>query len=75
MNTITLTNNFHGTSARTRAHADRETLLTARTVRRLSRALCGIPCCTCGGAVGERGPQPVQVRAMPAGEVMLRPVE
>jgi hypothetical protein len=52
MRTITLTNDFHGTSARVRVEGS---TLTHRQALRARRKLCGIPTCTCGGYAGERG--------------------
>jgi hypothetical protein len=54
MKTITLRNEFHNTSARVRANETGETLLSASTVRRVRRALCGMTDCTCGGVLRQR---------------------
>lgn len=53
--TITLTNNFHETSVRLRMGDDGR--LSPSQVRRAARVLCGISTCTCGGDLGQRGPQ------------------
>jgi len=52
---ITLTNNFHGTSANIRAAIGDE--LTASQIKRAKRELCGIHGCTCSGPAGARGKQ------------------
>ena len=63
METITLTNEFHGTKVRLRpgpgvpGSSYQIATLSPSQVRRARRELCGIPDCTCGGAAGERGPQ------------------
>lgn len=58
--TITLHNDFHGTTARVRPvpitdgrHAGRH-YVSRRVARRLRSALCGAADCTCGNAFGER---------------------
>ena len=57
---ITLRNDFHNTEVRLRAkRGDR---LTPSQIRRAWETLCGIPGCTCGGPLGERGPQEVVVQ-------------
>lgn len=64
----TITNNFHGTQYRTRmspaeirrimdTNPDNRDTADRRFVRRCRRALCGMTDCTCGGELGERGPQ------------------
>ena len=55
MTTITLSNNFHNSTARVRV-PDSGTLSVSQ-VRRVRRELCGIATCTCGGNLSERGPQ------------------
>ena len=50
---VTIRNDFHNTSAR--VNPDRP--LSAATVSRVRRELCGMADCSCGGQVGERGPQ------------------
>jgi hypothetical protein len=52
---LTLVNNFHNTE--TTIHVPESGKLTATQVRRARRALCGVHGCTCGGELGERGPQ------------------
>jgi len=54
--TVTFTNNFHNSSVNLRLDED-YWVLTARQVRRAREALCGLRDCTCGGMLGERGPQ------------------
>ena len=56
MTIITLTNNFHGTTATVRPIPERQGVgyISRRTVLRLRRALCGISGCMCGGQFGER---------------------
>lgn len=53
-NTITLTNDFHGTSVNLRVKGS---TLSIHQIRRARRALCGVENCTCGGVAGERGGQ------------------
>lgn len=52
-------NNFHNSEVTLRASAGQE--LTLAQVLRARRTLCGIEGCTCGGTLGERGPQEVEV--------------
>ena len=58
---VTLTNDFHNTSAVVRpvAIADGrfagKHMITRKTAMRLRNALCGSAGCTCGGNFGERG--------------------
>jgi hypothetical protein len=52
---LRLVNNFHNTE--TTIHVPESGKLTATQVRRARRALCGVTGCTCGGELGERGPQ------------------
>jgi len=53
---VTLSNDFHRTSVRVRV--DKFPYhLTPSQVRRIRRALCGMPDCTCSGWLGVRGPQ------------------
>jgi hypothetical protein len=59
---LTLTNDFHNTSANLRAtvlwhgmHC--EVSLTAHQMKRAARKLCGVTGCTCGGPAGIRGRQ------------------
>jgi hypothetical protein len=68
--TFTLTNSFHGSTARVRVPADAVTedasdyrpLLRVRIshaqYRRADKALCGIEGCTCGGIARDRDCQP-----------------
>lgn len=48
----TIKNSFHGTEARTRGGR-----LSESQERRIWNKLCGAKGCTCGGLIGERGPQ------------------
>jgi len=77
MKTITLRNSFHNTTARVRIYPDTQTLLTASTVRRLRRELCGMSDCRCGGALGQRGHQDgiEQIAGMATGEALIIPAE
>ncbi len=52
---ITIKNNFHNSEISLRANVGDE--LTARQIERSKRELCGMDGCTCGGPVGNRGPQ------------------
>ena len=58
----TLRNDFHNSEVTIRAERGQE--LTLSQVLRARRALCGITGCTCGGNLGERGPQAVEVEAI-----------
>ena len=51
---ITLTNNFHHTTYTLRANYGEA--LSPSQIRRARKALCGVQGCTCGGNLGERGP-------------------
>jgi hypothetical protein len=50
--TITLNNDFHGTSVNLRANGDR---LSAGQVAKARRTLCGVAGCRCSGKTGMRG--------------------
>ncbi len=53
---ITIRNDFHHTETAVQVRcSDRR--LSAAQVRRIRQALCGVPGCTCGGLLGECGPQ------------------
>jgi hypothetical protein len=64
---ITMTNNYHGTSVRLRVKPWGR--LSLGQVARARRELCGVEGCTCGGSLGERGPQPggLEVQDLPDG--------
>lgn len=47
-----LTNNFHNTEATIIVRKDGT--ISARTLRRAYKTLCGIEGCTCGNEIGER---------------------
>ena len=53
---ITLKNNFHDTQATV---ISRDGIISASSLKRASRKLCGMDDCTCGGL---RGPQDVELR-------------
>jgi len=61
MKTITLTNDFHNTSASVQPVAITEGRfaglykISRKTALRLRSELCGVSGCTCGGNFGERG--------------------
>jgi hypothetical protein len=61
MKTITLTNDFHNSSAAVRPVAITEGRfagmhkISRKTALRLRSELCGVSGCTCGGNFGERG--------------------
>lgn len=57
---ITILNDFHNSEYTLRVPA-LPARLSAGQVRRCRRALCCIPGCTCGGNLGERGSQEVEV--------------
>jgi hypothetical protein len=54
--TMELRNDFHRSSVCLRVPADG--ILSREQVARARRVLCGVAGCTCGGNLGERGPQP-----------------
>ena len=73
--TITFTNDFHNTSINLHIYND-YWVLSARQARRAREELCGLSDCTCGGELGERGPQwfngrRVEVVSSSDGEVEL----
>ena len=53
MTKLTVRNTYHNTEAHVHAKAGR---LSGPQADRCRRKLCGIPTCTCGGYLGERGP-------------------
>lgn len=59
MTKITLTNDFHNTAAvvipQPYGKDGRRHFISHKTALRLSRELCGIDGCRCGGTFGERG--------------------
>lgn len=69
----TLRNDFHGSEVTLRAGAGQE--LSLSQILRARRTLCGITGCTCGGNLGERGPQDVKVETIGhdgAGRIRIR---
>lgn len=66
---ITITNDFHNTEARVRGLE-----LSPATVRRVRRELCGISDCTCGGVLGQRGRQEVEIEPNEDGSVTLHEI-
>ena len=52
---IIVRNDFHDSSVTLKATIGDE--LSPSQIRRSQRELCGIANCTCGGPLGERGPQ------------------
>ncbi len=66
MDKITIRNDFHGSETRA---VPNEGYLSPRQVRRIRRDLCGIPECTCGGVLSERGPQDFEIEALSDGGV------
>ena len=75
MKTVTITNDYHNSRANVRVNASGETMLTRSTVLRVRRKLCGISGCMCGGVLGQRGNQTVEISAMADGEAMIRPLD
>jgi hypothetical protein len=65
MNTITLTNDFHGTRVALRVNGDS---LTASQIRRAKKTLCGVAGCCCSGALGTRGTQTAHVELVGWGD-------
>lgn len=63
MKTVTLTNDFHNTSARVRVSTKTSpghgviADLTVDQTKRVNRKLCGMSGCTCSGRLGTRGKQ------------------
>ncbi len=57
---ITIRNDFHNRKVTLRTYVNAR--LTLRQIRRARRELCGSPDCTCGGVLGERGPQDVRIQ-------------
>ena len=53
--TFTIRNDFHNSSTTARVGDSGE--LRPWQIKRIRKALCGISGCTCGGNLGERGPQ------------------
>jgi len=73
-----ITNDFHGTQTTIRATPGRP--LTAGQVIRARRALRPVSGCSCGGNLGERGPQSVRIEiigalACGAPEIVITPHE
>ena len=60
-------NDFHGSRAWVRLGT-----LSRRTVRRVRNELCGIGSCCCGGNLGERGRQLVEIVPNSDGTVLVR---
>lgn len=54
---IKLYNDYHRTAYALRKGGE----LSPATVRRVRNALCGMSDCTCGGVLGERGPQDARI--------------
>ena len=68
----TLTNTFHGTEVTlVDRHATGVMTLTNAQIRRARQTLCGIAGCTCGGSLGERGPQSVDIDEQGDGNIQL----
>lgn len=66
---ITLKNDFHNSSISIRAELGQ--WLSKSQIARARKALCGITGCTCGGNLGERGKQSVQVDAEASDRIRL----
>ena len=66
----TLTNDFHNSSARVLVGLG-NTELSESQIRRIRSKLCGISGCTCGGVLGQRGPQPLAIREYAPGKVVV----
>ncbi|MFQ5807485.1 MAG: hypothetical protein ACE5I3_13640 [Phycisphaerae bacterium] len=69
---ITITNDFHDTRVRVRAHHG--VPLTPSEVYHVRRALCNVTHCVCGGALNERGPQEVEISTPRFDEIVLWPL-
>ena len=59
MSAVTLTNDFHYTQVTLRLELGRP--LSSHQIRRSRESLCGVDDCTCGGDLGQRGWQGLQV--------------
>ena len=70
MKTITIKNNFHGTEYGLKV-SDYGVPLSPGQIRRCRKALCGIKNCICGGVVGERGPQEIEITYYGTYEICL----
>jgi hypothetical protein len=70
MATITLRNDFHDSQATVRVGEDG--YLSPSQIRRVRKSLCGIEGCCCGGMLGERGQQDVEIIAVDEMTVAVR---
>jgi len=57
---IEIRNDFHNVAARVRIRRLPARLSPAQ-IARVRRILCGVSGCTCGGALGERGRQDIEI--------------
>ena len=64
----TLTNDFHNTTITLRTRTGR---LSKRQIDRSRAELCGVEGCTCGGWLGEYGPQTIRILMTPSGGLRL----
>ena len=69
MKSVRLENDFHNTSTLVRLSDTHE--LSESQIARARRNLCGMEDCSCGGVLGERGPQSVAVYENHAGRIWL----
>lgn len=63
---VKLTNDFHNTSVTLHLKGSAEDMrcgmyLSDHQIKRARKTLCGVKGCTCGGKVGERGKQNIDV--------------
>jgi len=61
MKIVTLANDFHNVVTTLRPKNGR---LSARQVKKVRKALCGIAGCCCGDALGRRGPQENEIEVL-----------
>jgi len=67
---VKLYNDFHNTEVTLRV-SDLPVTLSSNQIRRARKELCGVDGCTCGGPLGERGPQDVVVDAFSSNRIIL----
>ena len=70
---ITITNNLHNTEVSIRANIGDE--LTINQIKRSRMTLCGITGCCCGGALGHRGTQVVEIEEIGHDRVKIEEIQ
>ena len=66
---VTLTNDFHNSEVNLRIEHGQP--LSPNQIRRARRVLCGLTGCLCGGALGERGHQDVDVDQLDENNIVI----